>query len=106
MSSLYTGEKVRALSVALMLGGWFATSFSIASPGSPPAPGSVEEAVNGLVADALAANLELDEAGAGVAQRLAALDQARALYLPALDFSARYTRANGGRTIEFPVGDL
>jgi outer membrane protein len=68
--------------------------------------GSVEEAVSSLVADALAANLELDGAGAGVAQRLAALDQARALYLPSLDFSARYTRANGGRTIDFPVGDL
>jgi outer membrane protein len=70
------------------------------------APPNVEEAVDGLVADALAANLELDIAGADVAQRLAALDQARALYLPSLDLSARYTRANGGRTIDFPVGDL
>src|SRR5271154_2880942 len=68
--------------------------------------GSVEEAVAALVADALAANLELDGATAGVAQRLAALDQARALYLPSLDFSARYTGATGGRTIDFPVGDL
>ena len=71
-----------------------------------PNPGSVQEAVGSLVADALSANLELDGAGASVAQRLAALDQARALYLPSLDFSARYTRANGGRTIDFPVGDL
>ena len=62
--------------------------------------------MNGLVSDALAANLELDAAEGGVAQRLAALDQARALYLPSLDFSASYTRANGGRTIDFPVGDL
>ena len=54
----------------------------------------------------LTANLELDAAGGEVAQRLAALDQARALYLPSLDLSARYTRANGGRTIDFPVGDL
>jgi outer membrane protein TolC len=59
-----------------------------------------------LVADALAANLELDGANAGIAERLAALDQARARYLPALDFSARYSRADGGRTIDFPVGDL
>lgn len=74
----------------------------------PPAlpAASVEEAVGGLVADALAANLELDGAGAQAAQRLAALDQARALYLPSLDLDARYTRANGGRTIDFPVGDL
>jgi outer membrane protein TolC len=71
-----------------------------------PASGSVEEAVDGLVADALTANLELDGASAGVAERLAALDQARARYLPSLDFNARYTRADGGRTIDFPVGDL
>jgi outer membrane protein len=113
MSSLYTSEKVLALGVkgrvycfAAILTGCFAASVSVAQPASLPSPGSVEEAMQGLVADALAANLELDQAGAGVAQRLAALDQARALYLPALDFSARYTRANGGRTIDFPVGDL
>jgi outer membrane protein len=68
--------------------------------------GSVEEAVDTLVADALAANLELDGASAGVAERLAALDQARARYLPSLDLAARYSRADGGRTIDFPVGDL
>jgi outer membrane protein TolC len=67
---------------------------------------SIEAAVDSLVADALDANLELDGASSGVAERLAALDQARALYLPSLDFTGRYTRANGGRTIDFPVGDL
>ena len=66
----------------------------------------VEEAVAVLVSDALAANLELDTAGAGVAERRAALDQARARYLPSLDFEARYSRASGGRSIDFPVGDL
>jgi outer membrane protein TolC len=76
------------------------------SPAFAPAAGSLEEAVDGLVADALAANLELDGASAGVAGRLAALDQARARYLPSLDFTSRYTRADGGRTIDFPVGDL
>jgi outer membrane protein len=73
---------------------------------SAPESGSIEEAVDALVADALQANLELDGASAGVAERLAALDQARARYLPSLDFSARYSRADGGRTIDFPVGDL
>ena len=68
--------------------------------------GSVADIVSGLVIDALDANLELESAGAKLAERLAALDQARAHYLPALDFSARYSRADGGRTIGFPVGDL
>jgi outer membrane protein TolC len=68
--------------------------------------GSIEVVVDGLVRDALAANLELDVAGAETALRLAALDQARARYLPALDFNARYSAAEGGRVIDFPVGDL
>jgi outer membrane protein len=117
MSNLYTGEKAGALRLASGLAlvsarwlavvstGCLAASLSYAAP-SEPAPGSVEEAVNSLVADALAANLELDGAAAALQQRLSALDQARALYLPALDFSARYTRANGGRSIDIPVGDL
>src|ERR1700729_2457622 len=102
MSNFYTGVKAVVTAVTLLLGG-----LALASPTGSSVPVlSVEEAVSGLVADALAANLELDAASGGVAQRLAALDQARALYLPSLDFSARYTRANGGRTIDFPVGVL
>ena len=102
MSNFYTSAKAFVAGMALLLGG-----VAVASPqGLPESVVSVEDAVSGLVADALAANLELDAAGGEVAQRLAALDQARALYLPSLDFSARYTRANGGRTIDFPVGDL
>src|ERR1700693_619136 len=99
MSNLYTGEKAKPLQQVVMLAGLLSASLSFAALSDPA---MVEEAVNALVADALSPNLELDGAGATVAQRLAALDQARALYLPALDLSARYTRANGGRTIDFP----
>ena len=102
MSNFYTDVKALAAGVALLLAG---TALAFAKDLSGPAL-SVEDAVGGLVSDALTANLELDVAGGGVAQRLAALDQARALYLPSLDFTARYTAANGGRTIDFPVGDL
>ena len=68
--------------------------------------GTIDAVVERLVGEALAANLEVEGAEASVAQRLAALDQARARYLPVLDLNARYTRADGGRTIEFPIGDL
>ena len=37
---------------------------------------------------------------------LAALKEARGLFFPDLSFQARYTVADGGRIIEFPVGDL
>jgi outer membrane protein TolC len=72
-----------------------------------PEPGAtIDAVVERLVAEALAANLELEGSDAAVARRLAALDEARARYLPALDLNARYSRADGGRTISFPVGDL
>jgi outer membrane protein TolC len=101
MSSLSTADFFGALVIVMVL------ATSPAGAQSPlPDPGSIQRTVDSLVADALAANLELDGANAGVAERLAALDQARARYLPSLDFSARYSRAEGGRTIEFPVGDL
>src|SRR5271169_2936051 len=112
MSNFYTGDKPiparTALVVLVLTASISAFGQVLRQQSVPPAPTavSVEEAVNSLVADALAANLELDGATAGVAQQLAALDQARALYLPSLDLAARYTRANGGRTINFPVGDL
>ena len=98
MSNLYTLEKNQMTgrwSLFLLLVVLSPVSSAISAP-------SVEEAVNGLVSDALAANLELDGALAQTSQRLAALDQARALYLPSLDFNARYSRGSGGRTIDFP----
>src|SRR5277367_5088059 len=118
MSSLSTGDRLAgalALLLLLVLSGASTSRAGADPPALPPPPaedavveptGSIDAAVDALVADALAANLELDGASAGVAARLAALDQARARYLPTLDFSARYTRADGGRTIDFPVGDL
>ena len=68
--------------------------------------GRVEDGLAVVVNDALAANLELQAGTAGVRQRLAALDQARARYLPVLDFAARYSVAEGGRTLDIPIGDL
>jgi outer membrane protein len=100
MSSLSTADFFSPFLIAMVLATWPAGAQGQAEPGS------IQPAADSLVADALAANLELDGANAGVAERLAALDQARARYLPSIDFSARYSRADGGRSIEFPVGDL
>jgi len=105
MSNLYTVEKnnnANRRSLLLFIVALSPAAFAQVTPVIAPlvpAP-SVEEAVSGLVSDALAANLELDGAIAQTVQRLAALDQARALYLPSLDLSARYSRGAGGRTIE------
>jgi outer membrane protein TolC len=66
----------------------------------------LETALDRLVDEALVANLELAGSRATAEQRLAEIDAARAKFLPALDLSVRYSRADGGRTIEVPVGDL
>ena len=76
-----------------------------AAPAAPPLV-TMEDGLRQVIDEALTANLELRASGATVQQRLAALDQARARYLPVIDFAARYSVADGGRTIEFPVGDL
>ena len=59
-----------------------------------------------LVAEALESNLGLTAVQAGVDQRQAALDAARARFLPTIDLQLRYSQADGGREIAFPVGDL
>lgn len=104
----YLRWAVELAALAIAFGLLLATPLARAAlpdPAETPA-GSIDAVVDDLVRDARAANLELDAAGAEAAQRLAALDQARARYLPLLDFNARYSAADGGRNIEIPVGDL
>lgn len=66
----------------------------------------VQRNADALVAEALQTNLGLASVEAGVDQRLAVLDQVRAQFLPTIDLQLRYSRADGGREIVFPVGDL
>ena len=66
----------------------------------------VQRVADALVAEALESNLGLSAVQAGVDQRLAALDIARARFLPTLDLQLRYSAADGGREFELPVGDL
>lgn len=35
-----------------------------------------------------------------------ALKEAKSLFYPTISFNANYTRADGGRTVDFPIGDL
>ena len=51
-------------------------------------------------------NLALKQKEFSLQKSLAALDEAEGMFFPSIDISARYTRAEGGRMIELPVGDL
>ncbi|MCI0513880.1 TolC family protein [candidate division KSB1 bacterium] len=51
-------------------------------------------------------NLALKQKEFSLEKSLAALKQARGMFLPALGIEARYSHAGGGRVFEIPVGDL
>jgi outer membrane protein TolC len=62
--------------------------------------------LNEYVRDSLRSNLSLQSESLEVERNLASLDAARARFLPELAFAARYTRAEGGREIDVPLGSL
>ncbi|NOY36837.1 MAG: TolC family protein [Chlorobi bacterium] len=62
--------------------------------------------VSYYVQQGLEHNLALSQKNADYKKSLQTLNQARSYFMPSLSFNARYTVANGGRTIDFPVGDL
>jgi outer membrane protein TolC len=51
-------------------------------------------------------NLALRQKKTGYDKSLVALREARSLFYPNISFNARYTVSEGGRVIDFPVGDL
>jgi outer membrane protein TolC len=73
--------------------------------GPRPAPAQTP-VLDDLVDTALQSNLALQQEKRSLDRARAALAEARGRFLPSLDAQARYTRASGGRTIDFPVGDL
>lgn len=86
-----------AAQFALVLTGFFAAAGVLAE-----AP-LVQRIADELVAEALEANLGLAAEEANVDGREAALDAARARFLPVIDLQLRYSQADGGREVEFPV---
>lgn len=62
--------------------------------------------VDRLVREALETNLALQQQEISLERSRKVLAEARGRFFPSLDVRARYTRASGGRTIDFPVGDL
>ena len=90
---------LRLLAIALLLA---------ASLGSGPARAdrSLRAVIEDYVRSGEASNLALANQGFEVAKSQAALGAARARFFPEVALAARYTRADGGRQIDFPVGQL
>ena len=70
------------------------------------APQPFDVVVQQYVAQALDSNLGLQGQDLQVDRSAAALDAAKARFWPELSLNARYTAAQGGRTIDFPIGQL
>jgi outer membrane protein TolC len=58
------------------------------------------------IKDGLQHNLALQQKQDNYEKSLVALREAKSLFYPSVSLNARYTVAEGGRIIEFPVGDL
>ncbi len=58
------------------------------------------------VNEGLQNNLVLKEKNISLSQSLLALKDAKSYFLPSVDFATTYNLAQGGRIIDFPVGDL
>jgi outer membrane protein TolC len=99
----------RLLAPVLGLLAWGAGVLAQAADSLPPdaAPGRpVAQVVDGLVRAGLESNLSLANATLEVDLREAALAAAKARFYPEVALAARYTRADGGRQITFPIGQL
>lgn len=76
---------------------------SLAATESLPPVGDV---IDRYVEEGLRSNLSLRTQSLEVERNLATLDAARARFLPEVALEARYTRADGGREIQIPIGTV
>jgi len=58
------------------------------------------------ISEGLQSNQSLKQRQLDYAAQLSALKEAKGLFFPGVSLNARYTVAEGGREIEFPVGDM
>ena len=73
----------------------------VTEPGRPLAA-----VIDEYVREGLTSNLSLQAQTLEVERATAALDEARARYFPDVGLAARYSKSDGGRTIELPLGTM
>ncbi|MFO8053575.1 MAG: TolC family protein [Bacteroidales bacterium] len=69
-------------------------------------PGNAQEVLDDYIRTALENNLRLQQSEHELQKRYLEVKKARSYFFPSIEFQARYSVARGGRTIDFPVGDL
>lgn len=86
----------RILWIILMVFGW----------GAHASAQSSSTILEAYIRDGLTSNLALQQQNLDLQNNLEAIRQSKALFYPTVQFNANYTRAAGGRRIDFPIGDL
>jgi outer membrane protein len=85
----------------------FCTGARAQSAGAGAAPvRSLDQVIGDYIRTGLHSNLALQEQEISFARSVQALQEARGAFMPSLSLEERYTRANGGRTIDIPVGSI
>jgi outer membrane protein TolC len=67
---------------------------------------SAQNRLNDYISQGLASNQSIKEQNFLLQKNIYALQEAKSMFLPSVTFSTTYTKADGGRTIDFPTGDL
>ena len=86
---------------------WATLAAATALAGDPAANlRPLDQVVDEYVAASLESNLSLRQRNLGYERSVEALKEARGRFLPSVTLESRFSRNDGGRTLDFPVGDL
>lgn len=69
-------------------------------------PLSAQSKLDEYIQEGLSSNQSIKQQTFMLDKNVYALKEAKSMFLPDVSFSTTYTKANGGRTIDFPTGDL
>ncbi len=69
-------------------------------------PSQGQSRLHNYIIEGLGANQSIKQQNFLLERNVLALAEAKTMFLPSVSFSATYTKASGGRTIDFPTGDL
>src|ERR1700756_4304780 len=69
-------------------------------------PVKAQSKLDEYIRDGLASNQSIRQQTFVLEKNMYALKEAKSMFLPDVTFSTAYTKADGGRTIDFPAGDL
>lgn len=101
---IYAQRECRRGTGVLLLLCW--ASLASAQTAAPAAARTLQQVVADYIEAGLASNLALKSQDIAYQRSLAALTEARGAFPPSLSLEGRYTRADGGRTFDIPIGSV